>query len=92
MNENETSLNINNKNNLVQSSNNTNDTVVDNKASLSENNESIGPNDIVIEEDFEINMDIADVSDISLSSTSNNTPQSAEKVELASEQSGNITF
>lgn len=53
----------------------------------------VGEHDIVIEEDFVINLDVAAVSDDSAlfaepAAEVDNTPQ----VELGTEQSGNITF
>lgn len=52
----------------------------------------VGEHDIVIEEDFQINLDVATVSDdanlFSEQKEADNTPG----IELASEQSGNITF
>ena len=58
--------------------------------------EEVGEHDIVIEEDFVINIDVAEVSDLGFSATSGDSSQSQVSneppVELASEQSGNITF
>lgn len=56
--------------------------------------EVIGENDIVIEEDFQINMDIAAVSDpmIFSDSEAKDDAQENEVTEIGTEQSGKITF
>lgn len=55
--------------------------------------EEIGEHDIVIEEDFQINLEVAEVSkdgDIDAIQTSDKPSES--EVDLGTEQSGNITF
>lgn len=56
--------------------------------------EVIGENDIVIEEDFQINMDIAAVSDPAIFSDSETKEDDKEngETEIGTEQSGKITF
>ena len=58
--------------------------------------EEVGEHDIVIEEDFEIKLDVAEVSEIGFgapeSDNSNSQIKNEPTIELASEQSGNITF
>ena len=56
--------------------------------------EEIGVHDIVIEEDFQINMEIAEISNPQplndlMSENKSETPQN---VEIGTEQTGNITF
>lgn len=52
--------------------------------------EEIGEHDIVIDEDFQINLQVADVEDTAMATVpiQNNN----EEVQLGSEQTGNITF
>lgn len=56
--------------------------------------EVIGENDIVIEEDFQINMDIATVSDPAIFSDSETKEDDKEngETEIGTEQSGKIMF
>lgn len=58
--------------------------------------EIVGDGDIVIDEDFDINLDIADVSADSISGTKNESESeignATQNVELGTEQTGNITF
>lgn len=57
--------------------------------------EKVGEHDIVIEEDFQINMDIAEISDSMVfndSSSEGENNQSDAEVNIGTEQSGNITF
>ncbi len=57
--------------------------------------EVIGEHDIVIEDDdnFQFNLDIAEVSDVAgVLSPQQEAQNSAKQVELGTEQSGNITF
>lgn len=57
--------------------------------------EDIGEHDIVIEEDFQINLDVADVSPdfaLNASPTPGTATSDSPPLELAEEQSGNITF
>lgn len=64
------------------------------KTSVSDE-EEVGEHDIVIEEDFQINMDIAEISDSMVfndSSSEGENNQSDAEVNIGTEQSGNITF
>lgn len=64
------------------------------KTSVSDE-EEVGEHDIVIEEDFQINMDIAEISDSMVfndSSSEGENNQSDADVNIGTEQSGNITF
>ena len=54
--------------------------------------EEIGEHDIVIEEDFQINLEIADVSKVSDILEPQKEEIQNQEVNLGTEQSGNITF
>lgn len=89
---------INNNDNLI------NNTAIPNIQPINEVNlektsvndeEEVGEHDIVIEEDFQINMDIAEISDSMVfndSSSEGENNQSDAEVNIGTEQSGNITF
>lgn len=79
---------------------NLNNSAIANGVAETENNtqevkEEIGAHDIVIEEDFQINMEVSeissDISGISSNSTGENTAKN-EEINIGTEQSGNITF
>ena len=54
----------------------------------------VGDGDIVIEEDFQIDLDVEEISNdsIMIGKPENNTAQNNQTIELGTEQSGNITF
>ena len=94
----EESGSVYNNENLVINNMNPNSQPIDDvekaDTSVSEE-EEVGEHDIVIEEGFQINMDIAEISDsmaFNESSSEGESNQIKEEVSIGTEQSGNITF
>lgn len=54
--------------------------------------EVYGEHDIVIEEDFQLNLDVSSVKDVDLSASNTAQDQTSSEIEIGTEQTGNITF